>query len=133
MEPFRVHLYVCTQQKPEGVPSCAAANSAAVAEMLDREIQACGLDHEVQLTTCGCLGLCDERPMMVVYPVGTWYRRVQVDDVPEIVESLCKGGTPVARLVWNDGPAMRAMAIDHTEKYRAAKAAREPGQVTAKT
>jgi (2Fe-2S) ferredoxin len=125
MEPFRVHLYVCTQQKPEGVTSCSAANSGAVLEALDREIQARGLDHDVQLTTCGCLGLCDERPMMVIYPQGTWYRRVQAADVPEIVESLRNGGRPIERLVWNDGPAMRAIAIDHTEKYRAAKAARE--------
>jgi NADH:ubiquinone oxidoreductase subunit E len=76
MEPFRFHLFVCTQQKPEGVPSCPSGGSLAVLGALDHEIQARGLNRDVQLTTCGCMGLCDEGPVMVVYPTGTWYRRV---------------------------------------------------------
>ena len=60
MEPFRFHSFVCTQQKPEGVPSCPASGSFAVLGALDRELLARGLSHDVQLTTCGCMGLCDE-------------------------------------------------------------------------
>ncbi len=123
MEPFRFHLFVCTQQKPEGVPSCPASGSFAVLGALDREIQARGLNNEVQLTTCGCMGLCDEGPVMVVYPAGVWYRRVQPSDVSEIADAHLGGGKPVARLVWNDAPAMKAMAVEHGEKFRAAMAA----------
>jgi NADH:ubiquinone oxidoreductase subunit E len=68
MEPFRFHFFVCTQQKPEGTASCPASGSFTVLDALDREIQARGLDNDVQLTTCGCMGLCDEGPVMVVYP-----------------------------------------------------------------
>ncbi len=125
MEPFRFHLFVCTQQKPEGVPSCAASGSFAVLGALDREIQARSLNHDVQLTTCGCMGLCDEGPVMVVYPAGVWYRRVQPSDVSELVGTHLRDGKPVDRLVWNDASAMKAMAIEHGEKFRAAMAARE--------
>ena len=125
MEPFRFHLFVCTQQKPEGVPSCPASGSFAVLGALDREIQACGLNHDIQLTTCGCMGLCDEGPVMVVYPAGVWYRRVQPSDVSEIVDTHLGDGKPVDRLTWNDAPAMKAMAVEHGEKFRAAMAARE--------
>jgi (2Fe-2S) ferredoxin/predicted O-methyltransferase YrrM len=125
MEPFRFHLFVCTQQKPEGVPSCPANGSIAVLNALDREIQACGLGSDVQLTTCGCMGLCDEGPVMVVYPEGAWYRRVQTSDIPEIVSQHLLNGKPVDRLVWNDGPAMKAMAIEHGEHFRQAMAAQE--------
>ena len=125
MEPFRFHLFVCTQQKPEGVPSCPASGSFAVLGALDREIQARGLNHDVQLTTCGCMGLCDEGPVMVVYPAGVWYRRVQPSDVSEIVDTHLRDGKPVDRLIWNDAPAMKAMAVEHGEKFRAAMAARE--------
>jgi (2Fe-2S) ferredoxin len=74
---FRFHLFLCTQQKPEGVQSCPAAGSLSVLDLLSREIQARGLGSEVQLTTCGCMGLCDDGPVLVVYPDGVWYRRIQ--------------------------------------------------------
>ena len=125
MEPFRFHLFVCTQQKPEGVVSCPASGSFAVLDALDRETQARGLGHEVQLTTCGCMGLCDEGPVMVAYPAGVWYRRVRPSDVNEIVDAHLDGGKPVERLIWNDAPAMKAMSVEHGEKFRAAMAARD--------
>jgi len=134
MEPFRFHLFVCTQQKPEGVPSCSASGSFAVLGALDREIQAHSfnnrsLNNDVQLTTCGCMGLCDEGPVMVVYPAGVWYRRVQPSDVSEIVSTHLRDGKPVDRLMWNDAAAMKAMAVEHGEKYREAMAAREKAGV----
>ena len=139
MEPFRFHLFVCTQLKPEGVPSCPASGSFAVLGALDREIQARGLNHpglnnrglnnDVQLTTCGCMGLCDEGPVMVVYPSGVWYRRVQPSDVSEIVDAHLRDGKPVDRLIWNDAAAMKAMAVEHGERYREAMAAREKAGV----
>jgi len=125
MEPFRFHSFVCTQQKPEGVPSCPANGSLAVLDALDRELHSRSLDNDVQLTTCGCMGLCDEGPVMVVYPAGVWYRRVRPSDVSEIVGTHLGGGKPVDRLVWNDAPAMKAMAVEHGEKFRQAMAARD--------
>jgi len=129
MEPFRIHLFVCTQKKPEGVSSCAAGGSLSVHCALDREILARGLGGEIQLTTCGCMGLCDEGPVMVVYPEGVWYRRVQALDIPEIVsEHLCKGRI-VQRLAWNDAAAMKAMSLEHGEQFRQMTAARDKAGV----
>ena len=125
MEPFRIHLFVCTQQKPEDVPSCPANGSLIVLTALDREIQARGLGGDVQLTTCGCMGLCDEGPVMVVYPEGIWYRRVQSSDISEIVGQHLCDGKPVDRLIWNDASAMKAMSVEHGEHFRQAMAARE--------
>ena len=125
MEPFRFHMFVCTQQKPEGVTSCPASGSFAAIEALDREIQSSELKGNVQLTTCGCMGLCDEGPITVVYPAGVWYRRVKPADISEIVAAHLRGGKAVDRLVWNDPPAMKSMAVEHEEKYRAGVAARE--------
>jgi (2Fe-2S) ferredoxin/SAM-dependent methyltransferase len=125
MEPFRFHSFVCTQQKPEGVPSCPANGSLAVLGALESEIHSRGLDNEVQLTTCGCMGLCDEGPVMVVYPAGVWYRRVRPSDVSEIVGTHLGGGKPADHLVWNDAPAMKAMAVEHGEKFCQAMAARD--------
>jgi (2Fe-2S) ferredoxin/predicted O-methyltransferase YrrM len=125
MEPFRFHLFVCTQQKPEGVRSCSASGSLAVFDAIKREIQTLGLNNDVQLTTCGCMGLCEEGPVMVAYPEGQWYRRVQISDVPEIVAAHLRDGKPVARLAWSDAAAMKAMSLQHGEQLRLAEASRE--------
>ncbi len=118
MEPFRYHVFVCTQQKPEGVSSCPKNGSLQVLQALEREIAAHGLDNEVQLTTSGCLGLCDEGPVLILYPQGTWYRRVKEEDVRGIVESHLRSGTAVSRLEWADAQAMKAASIEHRDRYR---------------
>jgi (2Fe-2S) ferredoxin/precorrin-6B methylase 2 len=125
MEPFRYHVLVCTQTKPEGVASCSASGSKRVLDALNREVQSEGLENEVQVTTCGCLGLCDEGAMVIVYPDGVWYRRVTPEDVPEIVSAHLRAGKVVARLEWTDAAAMKAKSLEHREHVRAAQRARE--------
>jgi (2Fe-2S) ferredoxin/predicted O-methyltransferase YrrM len=125
MEPFRHHVFVCTQQKGEGVTSCAANGAFVLLDVLGKALQGEGLDDDVQVTTCGCMGLCDEGPMMVVYPEGTWYRKLQAADVTEIVRTHLKNGKKVGRVEWNDAGAMKALAIDHRDKYRAMLKARD--------
>ena len=57
---------------------------------------------EVQITTCGSLGVCERGPNLVVYPEGVWYSGVRPEDVPELVESHFVQGRPVERLVNRD-------------------------------
>jgi (2Fe-2S) ferredoxin len=131
MEPFRLHIYVCTQQKPESVPSCPAHGANEVLAAIERAVLDRGLDNQVQLTTSGCTGLCEEGPILVVYPEGTWYRKVKPSDAAEIVNAHFADGKPVERLVWSDAAAMFAMALEHRDKYRAmlaAKAAQNSGK-----
>ncbi len=125
MEPFRHHVFVCAQEKPEGVTCCPASGSLRVLPALHRELGAQGLSNDVQVTTCGCLGLCDDGPIMIFYPEGTWYRKVSPADVPEIVSSHLRAGNVVPRLQWNDPPAMNAAATEHTQKYLAMDKARD--------
>lgn len=50
----------------------------------------------------GCFGLCAEGPIVIVYPSGTFYVKVQVGDVSEIVEKHIINNTPVERLFYKD-------------------------------
>jgi predicted O-methyltransferase YrrM len=54
---------------------------------------------------------------------------VQPSDVTEIVTQHLLAGKPVDRLIWNDVTAMKAMSVEHSEKFRAAMAAREEAGV----
>jgi (2Fe-2S) ferredoxin/predicted O-methyltransferase YrrM len=125
MEPFRLHVFVCDQQKPEGVPCCAARGSVPMLEALRREVHMRGLDDEVQVTACGSLGLCEHGPNLVVYPEGIWYSGVTLADVPELVRSHFEENTPVERLVRTDAAALRAEILGNRDKMLAARRARE--------
>lgn len=117
MKPFRYHAIVCTQEKPEGVPCCPAAGSFRVLDALYRELGAKGLSDEVEVSSCGCLGLCDSGPVMIVYPEGTWYTKLTPPDVSEIVSSHLQSGNKVTRLIRDDYDAMKAEILEHRNKY----------------
>lgn len=125
MEPFRFHIFACDQQKPEGVPSCAARGSAATIEALRREIATRGLQDEVQITACGSLGLCEHGPNLVVYPEGTWYSGVSAADVAEIVQSHIENAMPVERLLRTNPADLRAEIVANRAKFLAARRAQE--------
>lgn len=124
MEVFRQHVFICTEEKSEGVTACPRSGSLHVLQALQQGLCAQGLDDDVQVTTCGCLGLCDDGPIMIVYPGGIWYRKIKEEDVSEIVTSL-RSGQVVSRLVWSDPPAMKAQSKEHRDRYRAMVKARD--------
>jgi (2Fe-2S) ferredoxin/ubiquinone/menaquinone biosynthesis C-methylase UbiE len=119
LAPFRYHAFVCTQEKTEGVPCCSAAGAFRVLDALHRELGAAGLADDVQVSSCGCLGLCDGGPVMIVYPEGTWYAKLGPAEVKEIVTSHFSNGKKVPRLERNDYDAMKAEILEHREKYLA--------------
>lgn len=129
MEPFRHHVYVCDQKKPEGAPCCSARGSGAVLDALRREIGAQRPSDAVQVTTCGSLGLCERGPNLVVYPEGSWYSGVRPEDVPEIVREHFGHSRPVARLASGPPDALRAEIAANRGKALAALAARDAAGV----
>lgn len=129
MEPFRYHVFVCNQQKPEGVPCCSASGAGQLLGRLYGELGRAGLDREVQVSSCGCLGLCDGGPVMVSYPDGVWYSKIQPDDVPELVRSHFQQGQPVTRLQRTDAARMKAEILEHHDRYLAMLKAKDQAGV----
>ena len=118
MEAFSSHFYVCTQRKDGDAPSCTRNGSEAILQKLRDEVAARGLQDEVQVTTCGSLGLCEVGPNLVVYPGGTWYSHVTLDDVPEILIAHTTGAGPVTRLAWRNAEELRQAIVDTRARLR---------------
>jgi (2Fe-2S) ferredoxin len=127
MEPFRYHVYLCTQEKPDPkAPSCTNNGSKEVLEALRAELARTGLGDEIHVTSSGSLGLCGRGPNMVVYPDGVWYSGVRKTDVPEIVKEHFMNNRPVERLVNKDATELKSEILENKRKFLAAmKAAQE--------
>ncbi len=93
---YRSHVLVC------GGTGCTSSGSQKIIDSLQSEIDKNGLNNEVQVVKTGCFGLCALGPIMIVYPEGTFYSMVQLEDIPEIVSEHLLKGRVVSRLVYNE-------------------------------
>lgn len=118
MEPCRLHVFICRQQKPGGLVCCGARGGADSVAALQAEIIKQGLDEEVQVTTCDSLGMCGRGPAMVVYPEGLWYTGVTPEAAVEIVREHFKEGRPVERLIERDMDKVKKEFIHHRSRMR---------------
>ncbi len=101
----RHHVMICAGT------GCSSSNSMLVKEALEKQLVETGLDKEIDVVQTGCFGFCSLGPIMVVYPEGTFYHHVKVEDVAEIVETHLKGGQLVERLLY-DIPGQNKKAPD---------------------
>ena len=115
---IRSHVLIC------GGTGCTSSNSLKIQEAMNNEIAALGLENEVKVVLTGCFGLCALGPIMIVYPEGTFYSNVKVDDVHEIVEEHLLKGRPVERLVYHeskDEDVHHATSLSETTFYKKQK------------
>lgn len=102
MSYYRRHIFFCTNVRDEGAsrPSCGRCGSAAMREYAKRRVKELDLagPDGVRVNSAGCMDRCEEGPVAVVYPEGTWYTYVDESDVEEIVVSHLRDGVPVDRL-----------------------------------
>ena len=94
---YRSHVLVC------GGTGCTSSGSDQYCTGTGRtNIKSVGLEQEVKVIRTGCFGLCALGPIMIIYPEGAFYSRVNVDDVPEIVEEHLLKGRVVKRLLYQE-------------------------------
>ncbi len=87
------HILVCASFRgTEAKGKCIRKESLQLIPHLQEELADRGLNAMVSST--GCLNLCEEGPVMVIYPQAVWYRGVEGEDaVNEILDALENGGT----------------------------------------
>ena len=93
---YRSHVLVC------GGTGCTSSGSAKIIEAFEDEIRQVGLENEVKVVRTGCFGLCALGPVVIIYPEGSFYSRVNPDDVKEIVDEHLLKGRIVKRLLYTE-------------------------------
>lgn len=113
---YEKHILVC------GGTGCTSSGSPKIIEKLESELAEKGLTEKVQVVKTGCFGLCELGPIMIVYPEGTFYSRVNIDEIPRIVDEHIIGGKPVKEFLYSetvDGDNIKS--LDETSFYKKQK------------
>lgn len=96
---YQKHLFICTNQRAADARMCCGeANGLALVAAFKKAIKDAGLSVEVRAQRAGCMDLCERGPMVVVYPEGVFYGKVQLSDVSVIVEEHLQHNRIVERL-----------------------------------
>ena len=93
------HIFICTNERVNSErPSCGEAHGMELVKAFKQQIKERGLSVDMSAQKTGCMDLCEQGPMVVVYPEGIFYGKVSAGDVQEIVEQHLVNNKPVERL-----------------------------------
>ena len=92
---------------------CLAFGAKKVIASFKEDIKNRGLGKEIDIRETGCPGFCEKGTVIVIYPQGICYFKVQPEDAPEVVSSI-KEKKIVERLLYVD-PSTGKKAI-HEDK-----------------
>uniref|UniRef100_UPI00071E3347 NADH-quinone oxidoreductase subunit NuoF n=1 Tax=Gorillibacterium timonense TaxID=1689269 RepID=UPI00071E3347 len=83
-----------------GGTGCTSSDSNKIIAALQKEVSNHGIEDKVEVVRTGCFGLCELGPVVIVYPEGVFYSRVEVKDIPDLVEQHLLNNKPLNRLVY---------------------------------
>ncbi len=96
MENFKYKVMVC------GGTGCTSSDAELIIKRFREEAEKHGIQGEVKVVRTGCFGLCELGPIVIVNPDGAFYCRLEVDNIPKIVEEHLVGGNAVKELLYED-------------------------------
>ena len=96
---YQRHAFFCTNVR-EGRACCQDHGAEQARAHAKARVTAAGVSHPggIRVNRSGCLDRCEEGPVVVVYPEGTWYTYADLADVDEIVDEHLVHGRVVKRL-----------------------------------
>ncbi|MGB3367182.1 MAG: NADH-quinone oxidoreductase subunit NuoF [Acidaminobacteraceae bacterium] len=96
MDLFRSHVLIC------GGTGCTSSGSINIETKFEEELSKHGLEKEVKVVRTGCFGLCEAGPIVIVYPEGAFYSRIEDKDVEKITEEHLLKGRIVTDLLFKE-------------------------------
>jgi NADH:ubiquinone oxidoreductase subunit F (NADH-binding)/(2Fe-2S) ferredoxin len=82
---------------------CISSGSEEVLKKLQDEIAARGLQNEVEIIPTGCMGPCNQGPLVKFLPDYTMYQKVDCENIQQVVESQLVKKEPIeSLLLFND-------------------------------
>lgn len=92
---------------------CTSSKSDKIEAKLDELLTEKNLKDEATVERVGCFGLCEAGPIVVVYPEGTFYSHVTLEDVERIIDEDIINGKIVEDILYEgaiDGDKIKSLS-----------------------
>jgi (2Fe-2S) ferredoxin len=88
------HFFLCNSYRANGEPQgvCHKKGAPELLQYLQGEVSDRGIDAVVSTTSC--LNVCEQGPVMVVYPNALWYFGITEQKIDEILDGI-EDGSPL--------------------------------------
>lgn len=99
---YDYHIFICTNDRVGSEkPSCGKGHGEALIQKFKLLSKSALPESKIRINRAGCLGLCAQGPVVMIYPMGWCMVNVQVADVEAILGEL-KQNRPLMRLLWSN-------------------------------
>jgi len=85
-----------------GGTGCQGSGCQKVIDKLKAEIDSRDLSERIGVKITGCQGFCEQGPLMVIRPEGTFYIKLEPEDIPEILDETIKNKKSIERLLYTE-------------------------------
>ena len=109
---YQSYVLIC------GGTACCSGGADGIAEEFGKCLGLAGLSDKVQVVKTGCLGFCEQGPIVKILPQGTFYVQVKKEDVGEIVAEHLVKGRVVQRLCYDPEQAKKLVAEANIPFYQ---------------
>ena len=109
---YQSYVLIC------GGTACCSGGADKLVEEFTSCLKLANLQDTVQVVKTGCLGFCEQGPIVKILPQGTFYVQVKKDDIKEIVSEHLVKGRVVQRLCYDPEQAKKLVAEANIPFYQ---------------
>ncbi|MBW2699915.1 MAG: 4Fe-4S binding protein [Deltaproteobacteria bacterium] len=81
---------------------CCAYGAVNLAETFESAVEERKLGDSITVRRTGCHGFCEQGPLVVAHPKKTFYQRVKVDDVADVIDKTMQKDEVLEHLLFKD-------------------------------
>ena len=109
---YQSYVLIC------GGTACCSGGADKLVEEFAANLESAGIKDTVQVVKTGCLGFCEQGPIVKILPQGTFYVQVKPEDVKEIVAEHLVKGRVVQRLCYDPEQAKKLVSEANIPFYQ---------------
>lgn len=85
---YEKHLFICLNERDKGKRACGGPLAHDACDYLKKAVKQENKERgdmpPIRVSQSGCLGRCEEGPVLVVYPEGKWYHYESLKEIEQI-------------------------------------------------